>query len=110
MNTSSPTFLQLFYQAIHEWIVAGLPEDPVRNPYGFGADTGLCTNMIIFGRSQYMSNDELLAWNSKLKLQFMDAGLHNTYPFGGYHQYQEEYHSNSIYQNQDRLDWIKNHV
>lgn len=110
MNTSSPTFLQLFYQAIHEWIVAGLPEDPVRNPYGFVADRGLCTNMIHFGRSQGYSNATIGTAQEHMKTLFKSAGLSRVFPFGDVLVYDQECGSKTIFQNQQRLDWIKNHV
>lgn len=110
MNTVAPTFLQLFYQAIHEWIVAGLPEDPVRNPYGFVAVSGLCTNMIYFGRSQGYSNTTIGMAQEHMKTLFKSAGLSRAFPFGDLFVYDQEHKSKTIYQNQQRLDWIKDHV
>lgn len=109
MNSSSSTFLQLFYQAIHEWIVAGLPDDPVRNPYGFKEDTGLCTNMIHFGRSQGYSNATIGMAQEHMKTLFKRAGLYRVFPFGGLLIYDQECSTKTIYQNQQRLDWIKDH-
>lgn len=110
MNTSSPTFLQFFYQAIHEWIVAGLPEDPVRNPYGFKSDAGLCTNMVYFSRSQGCSNTTICMTKEHMNILFKRAGLSAVFPFGDLLVYDQERKSKTIFQNQQRLDWIKDHV
>lgn len=110
MNTSAPTFLQLFYQAIHEWIVAGLPEDPVRNPHGFITNAGLCANVVYFGRSQGYSNTDIGIAKVEMRNLFKKAGLSAVFPFGGLEIYDHQRTTKTIYQSQQRLDWIKDHL
>lgn len=110
MNASAPTFLQLFYQAIHEWVVADLPEDLVHNPYRFEAYTGLCRNLLTFGHSQSTEWIVLDKAFFEMKKQFNKANLSTEFPFSDLETYEYECTTRTIYQNQQRLDWIKDHL
>lgn len=94
--TISPT-LQEFYNEMNKII-----SDPSYRPDWFNPKVGLCLNCVAYNYSQ-----------DELQEHLFSAGLNPTYPFNndeGYSSYTREKHTNTLYQNPNRLAWIKQHA
>lgn len=98
--------LKQFYKEIQEWIEAECPEHPVFRPY-----YGLCWSLVRWTNKHGKAGDvDILVF--ELAEQLMDAGLDKEYPFnhGLDIEYNCECSTNTIFQNQFRLAWIKEHA
>ncbi len=91
--------LTAFYREILAWIEAGQPEHK-----NFMSCTGLCANLFF---SPYGG----LGIEAEIREQFSFAGLDKDYPFNDDHfSYRLEADAFSIYQNPQRLAWIRKHA
>lgn len=101
--------LKAFYKATQEWIEAGCTEHPV-----FAKDRGLCDNLYFYAKitdGQDQNCGELLR---AFRSQVAAAGLHKIFPFNRDHccfeDFIDECNSETVYENKDRLAWIKEHA
>jgi len=93
--------LKDFYKDMQAWINGNCVDSR------FSRSAGLCYNLRNWRKTSYIQ--EL---RGEQKAAFVAAGLDGTYPFndGEDNNYQREKLYGSIYRNQARLDWIKQHA
>lgn len=96
--------LKQFYQEIQEWVEAGCPPYTV-----FQMDSGLCNQLEMWSENQ--GHDEELTeqlWDEQAAM-FQSAGLDKNFPFDTEESYTHAYCANAMYDNPERLNWIKEH-
>lgn len=86
-----------FYQSYWDWVNKGAPDlEP------FARNLGLCSNLCYCVYSFYACQDIKKA----MKLQFTEAGLNRTFPFG-----EEEYDMHgmdeTMHKDPNRLAWVR---
>lgn len=96
--------LKAFYQEMQEWIDAGLPMD---NRYRFSIWYGLCHNLEAFLRCYPKPQETYI---EEMREQFIQAGLGEDYPFDKAWEYAADVEEGTLYTNQERLNWIKQHA
>ena len=95
--------LDKFYQEFQAWIDSGFSNSTIFTPI-----YGLCGNALRWARAHNLAHIEFL---NSLKEQFLDAGLDYEYPFNeDYADYDHESWSDSLYTNEKRLKWVKDHA
>lgn len=101
--------LTTFYRDLQAWINEGCP---VENDHHFRKDRGLCANLDKWCMFDYeMSHEHSLALDKELEEQFIEAGLNAYYPFNKANRifFKEECDNWTMFENPERLAWIKNH-
>lgn len=94
--------LKTYYKAVQKWVEQGCPEC---QPFING--NGLCGNLHFFTADPYKVQE----LRDEMTKQFVQAGLHESFPFNGMdNPYQAEGHRREIFQNLQRLEWIKHHA
>ena len=105
--------LARFYLDMQEWIDAGCPKD---NPYDFWRESGICGNLTRWAGNNFRTIQEIDNLMSALKIQFVEAGLDEIYPFytespfDALSQYGLEVRTVTLYKNPTRLEWIAKHA
>lgn len=93
-----------FYIQMLLWLETG------ENPYGFHESFGLCDNLKGYCCALRVDSNKV---SYEISMQFAIAGLDNTYPFNsslGELSYEEECRAGKLYENESRLNWIKQHA
>lgn len=97
--------LKQFYQAIQEWVDEGCPPHDV-----FQLDSGLCNTLEMWcEKAGYDRELTEQLWDEQAGM-FQAAGLDKNFPFDTEESYNHAYYSNAMYDNADRLNWIKEHA
>lgn len=95
--------------------VLAMLEDPNSQAFpAFSPSSGLCFNLAKWTRqSKYLPCPEDYTGRliRAMRLQFVEAGLDECYPFDARHTaYRMASSDGSLYQNEARLNWIKQHA
>jgi len=98
MNIEDVPRLKEFCQAMLEWIDGGCGDHEI-----FGSLVGLCRNHALFTRLPIDRPSDLLA-------EYFYENFNTCYPFGGQLEYGAEVETSSLYQNPERLQWLKDHA
>ncbi len=97
--------LKQFYQDVAAWVEDGCPSHDV-----FQLDCGLCSQLEMWSENQCHAKeltDQL--WDEQAAM-FQSAGLDKNFPFDTEESYNHAYYANAMYDNPERLNWIKEHA
>lgn len=116
IQTQTPThispnthIMQQFYKSMQEWIDAGTPQYSEKHHF-FNVDVGLCSNLTAFLISiPAIDDDAVEFYAEQLENQLKLAGLALLFPFNQQTCYHTEKANGTIYQNPERLEWIRKH-
>ena len=97
--------LSRFYKSVQAWIDSNFTV----NPYDYVIHSGLCLNSCSFESKHELPMDEVY---HEMICQFKEAGLNTDVPFNVYprNSYNDESTRKTIWQNKERLAWVKDHA